>query len=78
MTAQVTSKQPGEFIHTIGDAHIYTNHLDQVDEQLTRAPYDLPRLRLNPAIKDIDAFTYDDISLEGYQSHPPIKAPIAV
>ena len=78
MVAQVTDKQPGEFIHTIGDAHIYSNHLDQVDEQLSREPLPLPTLKLNPNITSIDDFTFDDIELVGYQSHPEIKAPIAV
>lgn len=78
MMAQVTDKQPGEFIHTLCDAHIYLNHQDQVDEQLSREPYPLPRLWLNPEIKNIDDFTFDDIRLENYEHHPPIKAPIAV
>lgn len=78
MIAQVTDKQPGEFIHTLGDAHIYVNHLDQVDEQLSREPLRLPKLFLNPSIKNIDDFTFEDIRLEDYESHPPIKAPIAV
>jgi thymidylate synthase len=78
MIAQVTDKQPGEFIHTLGDAHIYKNHLDQVEEQLSRQPLPLPQLHLNPAIKNIDDFKFDDIELVDYKSHPPIKAPIAV
>ena len=78
MLAQVTDKQPGDFVHTLADAHIYLNHLDQVEEQLSREPLPLPTLKLNPNIKDINDFTIDDISLENYEHHPPIKAPIAV
>ena len=76
--AQVTGLEAGEFIHTLGDAHIYLNHFDQVKQQLSREPYSLPKLWLNPEIKDIEKFTIDDIRLEGYQSHPTIKAPMAV
>ena len=78
MMGQVTDLEPGEFVHTLGDAHLYLNHIDQAREQLQRAPRPLPRMRLNPAIKDLFAFRYDDFELEGYEPHPAIKAPIAV
>lgn len=78
MVAQVTGYRPGEFIHSFGDAHIYLNHLDQVDEQLSRAPFPLPTMRLNPEVTDLFAFRYEDFTLEGYQAHPHIKAPVAV
>ena len=78
MIAQVCDLQPGDFIHTFGDAHLYLNHLEQVDLQLSREPFPLPTMSLNPDIKSVFDFTYDDITLNNYQSHPAIKAPIAV
>ena len=78
MVAQVTGLKPGEFVHTLGDAHLYVNHLEQAREQLTRAPRPFPRLRLNPAVQDLLAFKYEDFTLEAYEPHPGIKAPIAV
>jgi len=78
MIAQVCDLQPGEFIHTLGDTHIYLNHLAQVQLQLSREPYPLPRMVINPAVRSIFDFTYSDFKLENYQSHPTIKAPIAV
>ena len=78
MVAQVTGLAPGEFVHTLGDAHLYLNHLEQAREQLAREPRRLPVMRLNPAVKDLFAFRYEDFTLEGYDPHPPIRAPIAV
>jgi thymidylate synthase len=78
MVAQVTELKPGEFIHTLGDAHIYLNHIDQVKLQLTRQPYKLPEMKINPDIRDILKFRYDDFILEGYVSHPHIKGEISV
>ncbi|MGB3274520.1 MAG: thymidylate synthase [Xanthobacteraceae bacterium] len=78
MVAQVTKLAPGEFVHTLGDAHLYSNHLDQARLQLTRAPRPLPIMRLNPAVTDIFAFAYEDFALEGYDPHPHIKAEVAV
>ena len=78
MVAQVCRLQPGEFIHTCGDTHLYLNHLEQAREQLARTPRALPRMRLNPAIDDLFAFRYQDFELVGYDPHPAIKAPVAV
>ena len=78
MIAQVTDLQPGDFVHTLGDAHLYLNHLEQAELQLARAPFPLPRMRINPAIRSIFDFTFDDFTLIDYQSHPAIKAPVAV
>jgi thymidylate synthase len=78
MMAQVTGLKPGEFVHTLGDAHLYLNHLEQADEQLTRAPRPLPVMKLNPAVKDLFAFRYEDFQLAEYDPWPAIKAPIAV
>jgi thymidylate synthase len=78
MVAQVCGLEPGEFIHTFGDVHLYNNHLEQARLQLTRQPYPLPVMKLNPAIKDIFGFRFEDFTLENYQSHPAIKAPVAV
>ena len=78
MVAQVTGLEPGEFVHTFGDAHLYLNHLDQAREQLTRRPYALPKMILNPDVRDIFSFRYEDFRLENYQAHPHIKAEVAV
>ncbi|MEM7026619.1 MAG: thymidylate synthase [Pseudomonadota bacterium] len=78
MIAQVTDLKPGDFVHTLGDAHLYLNHLEQVDEQLQREPFSLPEMKLNPAVKDIFSFQYEDFNLINYQYHPKITAPIAV
>jgi thymidylate synthase len=78
MVAQSTELAPGEFIHTFGDAHLYLNHLEQARLQLSRNPRPLPQIRLNPAIKDLFAFRYEDFLLEGYDPHPHIKAKVAV
>lgn len=78
MVAQVCDLAPGDFVHTLGDAHLYLNHLDQVETQLAREPLDAPRLWLNPAVDELFAFRFEDVDLVGYQSHPKIKAPIAV
>jgi thymidylate synthase len=78
MMAQVCGLQPGDFVHSFGDVHIYQNHLEQVNTQLQREPFPLPTMRLNPEVKDLFAFRYEDFTLENYQSHPAIKAPVAV
>jgi thymidylate synthase len=78
MVAQVCDLQPGDFVHALGDAHLYLNHLEQAQLQLSRAPRALPHLKLNPAVRSLFDFRYDDIAAEGYDPHPHIKAPVAV
>ncbi len=78
MIAQVCDLEPGEFVHTFGDVHIYSNHMEQVNLQLSREPFPLPTMKLNPAVKNIFDFQFEDFTLENYQSHPGIKAPVAV
>lgn len=78
MIAQVTDMYPGEFVHTFGDAHLYSNHMEQAHLQLTRTPFPLPKMNINPAVKDIFGFNYSDFELTAYQYHPAIKAPVAV
>jgi len=77
MVAQITGLEPGDFVHTFGDVHAYSNHFDQIKEQLKREPRPLPTMKLNPEIKNIDDFKYEDFTLEGYNPHPPLKAEIA-
>ena len=78
MMAQVCDLEPGDFVHTFGDAHLYSNHMEQAELQLSREPHLLPTMRINPEVKDIFSFKYEDFILEGYNPHPPIKAPVAV
>jgi len=78
MVAQVCGLEPGEFVHTLGDAHIYSNHIDQCNLQLTRDPYKAPTLKINPNVKDIDGFVFEDFELVGYEAHPHIKGAVAV
>lgn len=78
MIAQVCDLEPGDFVHTFGDVHIYSNHMEQVNLQLSRSPFPLPLMKLNPAVKDIFSFQFEDFTLENYQCHPAIKAPVAV
>lgn len=78
MMAQVTGLKPGDFVHTFGDAHLYLNHMEQVDKQLAREPYPLPTMHMNPEVKDLFAFRFEDFELQDYQCHPGIKAPVAV
>jgi thymidylate synthase len=78
MVAQVTNLKPGTFVHTIGDAHIYSNHFEQIELQLTRTPRPLPTMRINPDVKDIESFKYEDFVLENYDPYPPIKGAVAV
>jgi thymidylate synthase len=78
MVAQATELEPGDFVHTLGDAHLYENHLEQAQLQLSRSPRPLPTMRLNPAVQDLFAFRFEDFTLENYDPHPHIKAPVAV
>jgi thymidylate synthase len=78
MIAQVTGLKPGEFVHTLGDAHLYLNHVEQAHLQLSRSPRPLPVMKINPDVKDIFGFRYEDFSLQGYDPHPHIKAEVAV
>jgi thymidylate synthase len=78
MMAQVCGLRPGEFVHTLGDAHLYSNHMQQVEEQLSRTPFPLPQMTINPDVGSIFEFTFEDFELTGYESHPHIKAPVAV
>jgi thymidylate synthase len=78
MVAQVAGLRPGDFVHTFGDAHLYSNHLEQVEEQLSREPRSLPVMAINPSVKDLFSFQFDDFELQGYDPHPPISAPVAV
>lgn len=78
MVAQATALEPGDFVHTLGDAHLYENHLEQAELQLSRQPRPLPTMRLNPAVRDLFAFRFEDFTLEAYDPHPHIKAPVAV
>jgi thymidylate synthase len=78
MVAQVTGLKPGEFIHTLGDAHLYLNHLEQTDLQLSREPLPLPQMKINPEVSDLFSFKFEDFELLDYESHPHIKAPVAI
>jgi thymidylate synthase len=78
MIAQVCNLKPGEFVHTLGTAHIYSNHFEQVKLQLTRKPFPLPQMKINPDVKNIDDFRFEDFELVGYQCHPTIKGDVAV
>ncbi len=78
MIAQVCGLEPGEFVHSFGDVHLYNNHFEQANLQLTRTPFPLPKMKINPAVKDIFSFRFEDFELMDYQSHPAIKAPVAI
>jgi thymidylate synthase len=78
MVAQVCDLEPGDFVHSFGDVHLYNNHFEQAELQLSREPFPLPTMKINPEVKDIFGFTFEDFTLEGYKSHPGIKAPVAV
>ena len=78
MVAQVCDLEPGDFVHSFGDVHLYNNHVEQAHLQMSRDPFPLPTMKINPEVKDIFGFKFEDFTLEGYQSHPGIKAPVAV
>jgi len=78
MIAQVCDLEPGDFVHTLGDAHLYSNHLEQTHEQLSRSTFPLPKMKINPEVKDLFGFGIDDFELTDYECHPAIKAPVAV
>jgi thymidylate synthase len=78
MVAQVCDLEPGDFVHSFGDVHLYNNHIEQAKLQLSRTPFPLPTMKLNPEVKDIFGFRYEDFELQNYQSHPGIKAPVAI
>jgi thymidylate synthase len=78
MVAQVCDLQPGDFVHTFGDVHLYLNHLEQAREQLKREPYNLPQMKINPMVKDIFSFRFEDFELVNYQAHPHIKAEVSI
>ena len=78
MIAQVCDLEPGDFVHSFGDVHLYNNHIEQAKLQLTRTPFELPTLKINPAVKDIFGFDFSDFTIENYQCHPGIKAPVAI
>ncbi len=78
MIAQVCDLEPGDFVHSFGDVHLYNNHIEQAKLQLTRTPFELPTLKINPAVKDIFSFDFSDFTIENYQCHPAIKAPVAI
>ena len=78
MVAQVCGLKPGDFVHTFGDVHLYNNHVEQAKLQLSRTPYELPTMKINPEVKDLFEFRFEDFTLENYNYHPAIKAPVAV
>jgi thymidylate synthase len=78
MIAQVCDLEPGDFVHSFGDVHLYNNHIEQAKLQLSRTPFELPTLKINPAVKDIFGFDFSDFTIENYQCHPGIKAPVAI
>lgn len=78
MIAQIVDMEPGEFVHSFGDVHLYSNHFQQAEQQLRRSPFPLPQMKINPAVKDIFGFKFEDFELLNYESHAAIKAPVAV